>query len=108
MSELSLYNCWTCKKKLSDEQPEEFFFWCDKECYDKDDTYHNRRKIAESEPEVEAKPIQEETATKQERKRKIREVLGALSTASSSSKKKSTPATTSTTITKQTKVKKVK
>lgn len=108
MSELSLYNCWVCKKKLSDEQPEEFFFWCDKECYDKDDIYHNRRKIAEAEPEVEVKSLQKETATKQERKRKIREVLGTLPAASSSPKKKSTPATTITTVTKQTKVKKAK
>lgn len=43
---VSLYNCWTCDRRLDPEETiEEYFFWCNKECYDKDDRYHNREKL---------------------------------------------------------------
>lgn len=85
---VDLYNCWTCKKRLSDEQPEELFFWCNEECYNKDDNYHNRTTITVVETETETQPIQEAPTSKQERKRKIREALAGLSNASNDNTKK--------------------
>ena len=51
---VSLYNCWTCDRSLLDlkEITEEYFFWCNRECYDKDDRYHNREKIVDTKSEV--------------------------------------------------------
>lgn len=85
---LSIMDCWTCGKRLPENCPEETFFWCNKECYDKDDLYHGRRALAQQKKWEEAERKQEKAELKaankekavdqdkEERKRKIREALG--------------------------------
>lgn len=77
---LSLFNCWTCDRRLAPgEVSEEYFFWCNKECYDKDDRYHNRQQnreeIARSKPEITS---QAPTNEKEQRKLRIRETLAKI------------------------------
>lgn len=70
---VSLYNCWTCDRRLTPEEvTEEYFFWCNKECYDKDDRYHNREKIVDAKSEVAA--IDRKTE-KEQRKARIRSAI---------------------------------
>jgi len=81
---LSLMNCWVCGKRLSDKCPEETFFWCNKECYDKDDLYHGRKSAAQQKKWEQEEQKQEKIANKEktvdqakeDRKKKIREALG--------------------------------
>ncbi len=81
---LSLVNCWVCGKPLSEKLPEELYFWCNKECYDKDDLYHGRRAAVQTKKwEDEENKIKEKIMRtkkevnfeKEERKKKIREAL---------------------------------
>ncbi len=80
MSDVSLYNCWTCNRRLEPgEVSEEYFFWCNKECYDKDDRYHNRKfnreEITGSKPETTTTTPQ---SAKEQRRAKIRTVLAQI------------------------------
>lgn len=61
---ISLFNCWTCDRRLEAEKiTEEYFFWCNKECYDKDDRYHNRQQDREEITRSESKAFGEVSAT---------------------------------------------
>ena len=73
---VSLYNCWTCDRRLEPEETtEEYFFWCNKECYDKDDRYHNREKVVDPKPEIAVANKEDE---KERRKSKIRAALAQI------------------------------
>lgn len=52
---INIYCCWTCQKRLSDDLPFEFYFWCNKTCYEKDDLYHGRKKMLSELAETEEK-----------------------------------------------------
>lgn len=70
---VSLYNCWTCDRRLEPEETtEEYFFWCNKECYDKDDRYHNREKVVDPKPKI---AVADQENEKERRKSKIRAAL---------------------------------
>ncbi|MCF8494889.1 MAG: hypothetical protein K9G65_05830 [Rickettsiaceae bacterium] len=73
---ICIFTCWTCSKKLDPEETtEEYFFWCDRECYDKDDRYHNREKVVDPKPKIaDATPKNE----KEQRKSKIRAALAQI------------------------------
>lgn len=73
---ISLYNCWTCDRRLEPEEvTEELFFWCNRECYDKDDRYHNREKVIDSKPEIAVTNQEDE---KKQRKARIRAALAQI------------------------------
>lgn len=74
---VSLYNCWTCDRSLLDlkEVTEEYFFWCNRECYDKDDRYHNREKIVNPKPEI---AVADQEDEKKQRKARIRAALAQI------------------------------
>lgn len=70
---VSLYNCWKCNRRLEPEEvTEEYFFWCNKECYDQDDRYHNKEKIADANPEV---TIINQKTEREQRKARIRAAI---------------------------------
>lgn len=73
---VSLYNCWTCDRRLDPEETiEEYFFWCNRECYDKDDRYHNREKIVNPKPEI---AVTDQEDEKKQRKARIRAALAQI------------------------------
>ena len=70
---ICIFTCWTCSKKLDPEETtEEYFFWCDRDCYDKDDRYHNREKVDDPKPKI---AVTDQEDAKERRKSKIREAL---------------------------------
>ena len=72
---VSIYNCWTCQAKLTGDEPEEYFFWCDKFCYDKDTRYHLSTNDKEPEPEIKVADTKTE---KEQRRTKIRNTLAKI------------------------------
>jgi len=71
-----IFTCWTCKRRLDPETTiEEFFFWCNKDCYDKDDRYHNREKVIDTKPTIADADHEDE---KKQRKAKIRAALAKI------------------------------
>lgn len=72
---ISIYECWTCNAKLTGDEPEEYFFWCDKNCYDKDTRYHVSTDDTKPEPEIKIADAQTE---KESRRAKIRDTLATL------------------------------
>jgi len=71
-----IFTCWTCKRRLDPEETvEEYFFWCDKDCYDKDDRYHNREKVIDPKPKIADADQKDE---KEQRKAKIRAALAKI------------------------------
>jgi len=58
-----------------EEVIEEFFFWCNKECYDKDDRYHNREKVVDTKPKI---AVTDQEDEKKQRKARIRAALAEI------------------------------
>ena len=72
---ISIYECWTCNAKLTGDEPEEFFFWCNKECHDQDTRYHISTDDTKPEPEIKVTDPQTE---KEQRRAKIRNTLAKI------------------------------
>ena len=72
---VSIYECWHCQAKLTGDEPEEYFFWCNKECYDQDSRYHLSTTYTEPQPEIKSPDPQTE---KEQRRAKIRNTLAKI------------------------------
>ena len=75
---ISIYNCWKCQKKLTGDEPEETFFWCDKECYEsyEKDTRDN---VTTDDPKPQPKIEVTDSKTKKEQRRaEIRDALAKI------------------------------
>lgn len=73
---ICIFTCWTCKRRLDPEKTtEEYFFWCDRDCYDKDDRYHNREKVDDPKPKI---AVTDQENEKERRKSKIRAALAQI------------------------------
>ncbi len=72
----SLYNCWTCNKSLlSEEVTEEYFFWCNKDCHDKDEQYKYKSKIIDTKLDV---AVIDKKTEQEQRKAKIRAAISEI------------------------------
>ena len=72
---ISLFKCWTCEKEMTEDATEEYFFWCDKNCYDKDIRYHVSTNDSEPKPEIKVADPQTE---KEQRRAKIRDAIAKI------------------------------